>query len=286
MARCGWPLGTMVVYGFAPRPLRGQLDLARGLGATHLELYVNWKADPDPVRVREGAAAAGLVVHSVHAAWGTETVAAPRIDLGDVHPTRRTASVQDVGHCLDWSAQAGAGHLVVHPGVASSPDQADARRACLVDSLACLADRRAAGHVRLCIENMPPGVWPGSRMQDLLEVVESVGSEQVGLCLDTGHAHVQDGVVEAVRQASPRLWTTHVHDNNGKRDQHLLPGYGTLDWEAWRRALVEVGYRGVLMLECLAHFRADPSVITATLPDRLADLCRFPHTDPADSRCR
>lgn len=277
-----WPLGTMLVFGFRPRPFPLQLSLATVLGASHVELYVNWQADPDPLRARDAVAGAGLVLHSVHSAWGVETAASSRIDLGSPVASVRASSVADVGRCLDWAAAAGAAHLVVHPGVMCDPQEGPVRQAALADSLRTLAERPAARQVCTCVENLPPGVWPGCRVDDLAAVIDAVHSDRVGLCLDTGHAHLVDGVAEAARSAAAALRTTHIHDNNGVRDRHLLPGYGTIDWVSARRALVEAGYRGVLMLECVAHFRDDPSVLCADLPPRLADLCRYPDPVPTD----
>ena len=274
-----WALGTMVIFGFPP-PFAGQLALASRLGATHLELYVNWKADPDPCAARDQADAAGLVVHSVHAAWGSETIDAERIDLSHPVAEVRGPSVAEVGRCLDWAAQAGADCLVVHPGVLASEPGDGARRSALGDSLAALAEQPASHRVRVCVENMPPSVWPGNRVAELRELIDSVGSDRVGLCLDTGHAHLQGELAQEIEHAGSALCTTHVHDNDGQRDRHLLPGYGTIDWLGARRALARAGYRGVLMLECVAHFRDDPAVLTDELVQRLAELCRFPRTDP------
>jgi sugar phosphate isomerase/epimerase len=45
------------------------------------------------------------------------------------------------------------------------------------------------------------------------------------------------------------VWTTHVHDNGGKRDDHLLPYRGTIDWDAAMMETQKVGYEGRLMFE-------------------------------------
>jgi len=48
---------------------------------------------------------------------------------------------------------------------------------------------------------------------------------------------MHEGVESAYRMLRPRIRSTHVHDNNGKEDQHLCPLLsegGTIDW---RRAM-------------------------------------------------
>jgi sugar phosphate isomerase/epimerase len=40
-----------------------------------------------------------------------------------------------------------------------------------------------------------------------------------------------------------------MHDNNGRRDDHLVPYAGTIDWDAAMMETQKVGYDGVLMFE-------------------------------------
>jgi sugar phosphate isomerase/epimerase len=52
-----------------------------------------------------------------------------------------------------------------------------------------------------------------------------------------------------VETVSGHLITTHLHDNNGKTDDHLLPFDGAIDWPAVLMAFRKVGYDGVWMFE-------------------------------------
>ena len=42
-----------------------------------------------------------------------------------------------------------------------------------------------------------------------------------------------------------RLIATHMNDNNGSADQHVCPGYGTVDWLPGMVALGEIGWDGI-----------------------------------------
>ena len=42
----------------------------------------------------------------------------------------------------------------------------------------------------VCVENMPPGVHPGSRMAELAEILVELDHPHLGLALDTGHANL------------------------------------------------------------------------------------------------
>ena len=58
----------------------------------------------------------------------------------------------------------------------------------------------------------------------------------VGVCLDLGHAHITVGTAEAIATLGSRIASVHVHDNHGMKDEHLWPGDGTIDWPAPRSA--------------------------------------------------
>ena len=62
-------------------------------------------------------------------------------------------------------------------------------------------------------------------------------------------------VVDAIETVSEHLIATHVHDNRGRTDDHLVPFDGTIDWPAALTAVQKVGYDGPLMLEIAAHGR-------------------------------
>ncbi len=65
-------------------------------------------------------------------------------------------------------------------------------------------------------------------MTDLFRYITSNG---VGICLDSGHAHFSPmDVVERISTYGRRIVTTHFHDNRGRSDEHLSPGFGTIPW--------------------------------------------------------
>lgn len=81
--------------------------------------------------------------------------------------------------------------------------------------------------------------------EELAQLVDALNHRLVGACWDTGHAHVQKvDQAPALRILGSRLKATHIHDNNGVSDQHLLPYQGTIDWTELVGALKEIGYGG------------------------------------------
>ena len=53
-----------------------------------------------------------------------------------------------------------------------------------------------------------------------------------------------------VREYGQYIKVLHVHDNRGKRDEHLIPFYGSIDWKDFSTALRECAFDGVISLEC------------------------------------
>lgn len=263
------PLGTMVACGFPDLDLRGDLAIAGRLGASVVELFPDWRSFPDPRPIRTMTADAGLFVHSAHGCWGGQSIHAPRVDLGSVDPSTHAASLDDLRRCIDWLDDAGGTCLVIHPGGLSGPEQTKARRDALASGLLALADHALGTPVVLCVENMPPGVHPGSKMADIARLVAEIDRPEVALALDTGHARITSTPREETLAADRLLRTTHVHDNDGRQDSHLIPGHGVIDWDAWAASLDAINYRGPIMLECIRHLRRHPEAITPDFLNRL-----------------
>jgi sugar phosphate isomerase/epimerase len=266
----------MVLCGFPQHALGPQLDLAQRLGASHVEFYPRWSADPDPLSAAREVRDRGLNVWSTHGPWGSETWGRNRVDLGSPDRSLREASVVDVRRAIAWIAAARGEHLVVHPGVLSVAGEFDDRRRALRDSLAALAPDAARQRVFVCVENMPRGCFPGSRVADNAALVSELADPHVALCVDTGHAHIAGDIAGELREAAQLLRTTHVHDNDGRKDEHLPPGLGTIPWVDFSRTLGAIGYDGVMMLECPRYLREHPEVVTAEWIERLGQIRRRP----------
>ncbi|MGV1963594.1 TIM barrel protein [Agrobacterium sp. 22-222-1] len=60
---------------------------------------------------------------------------------------------------------------------------------------------------------------------------------------------IAPGSCSVVEQYGDRLITTHINDNFGATDDHLLPFDGRIDWEAVTRAIAATKYEAPLNLE-------------------------------------
>jgi sugar phosphate isomerase/epimerase len=138
--------------------------------------------------------------------------------------------------------------LVLHAGVVGDgPSAADNRKASMIRSLEELAPVASDAGVRLAVEVIPNSLSGASELVALIE--EEIDIPNLGICMDVGHARLMGDVVDAIEACSGHIVTTHLHDNRGQTDDHLIPGRGVIDWDAATLAFQKVGYDGVWMFE-------------------------------------
>lgn len=160
----------------------------------------------------------------------------------------RRAAVQETAAALAVARTAPYSVLVVHCGVpAPHARPGDNHRGALVRSLEELSPVARQHGVQLAIEVIPNELSTAGALVDLLESDSDI--EGVGICMDVGHARLMGDVVDAIETCSGHLVTTHLHDNKGRADDHLIPGKGVIDWDAALLAFQKVGYEGVWMFE-------------------------------------
>lgn len=129
------------------------------------------------------------------------------------------------------------------------------RRAVIVESLQRLAERASAHGVRLGLE--PVCFSPFRSLDQTLEVVELVGSERVGLVLDTWHLWVTDARWAEVAEIESRdIVTVQVGDSGPRRgpdwrdgDRTALPGDGLVPLDDAIDAITRTGYDGFWSVE-------------------------------------
>jgi sugar phosphate isomerase/epimerase len=200
-------------------------------------------------------AEAGLELHSVHAPISDSFAAGrpgPLLSLASADPAEREKAFGEAEKALQVARRISFSAFVAHLGVPrteQSPGENrrdGARRS--IEALQKLADPLG---VRVAVELIPSELSTARALVHFVE--ETIDAAAVGICLDFGHAHMDGDVVEAVETVSEHLITTHLHDNRGRTDDHLVPFDGTIDWAAALTAVQKVGYEGTLMFEVASH---------------------------------
>lgn len=176
------------------------------------------------------------------------TVHGPFSDLNpaSMNDAIRDETIRQIKQCVELSADFSR-IVVVHPGVLSplGSQMPDATWTRNVDALRGLG-RHAADHgVRLCLENMPAMDRLLCRTpSEVFGMAESAGN--VGITFDVGHANTMGNTPEFLREKA-KFDHVHIHDNHGKKDEHLELGAGTVDWGRVLPELEE--FRGIAVIE-------------------------------------
>ena len=232
---------------------------AHGFEAVELfatRAHFDYKSAEAAADVAEWLSDTSLTLHSIHAPI-VERMEKGRwvgaFSNASSDESRRKQAVAEAQAVLALAAQIPFRYLVLHLGVPTteqqhaSDNQAGAARRS-VEEIAAAAERV---NVRVAVEVIPNALSDAASLALLVE--EQLEGLDVGVCLDYGHAHLMGDLGEAIEELSGHMWTTHVHDNHGKKDDHLPPYAGTIDWDAAMMETQKIGYDGRLMLEVAPH---------------------------------
>ena len=114
-----------------------------------------------------------------------------------------------------------------------------------------LAEHIEGRSINICLENLTaPGLC--SNADEILSIIDKVGSNNLGICLDTGHLNLCENRDQAkfIKTAGKYLKALHIADNDRSTDQHLMPfGKGNVDFFSIVRSLKDIGYDGLFNYE-------------------------------------
>jgi sugar phosphate isomerase/epimerase len=110
-------------------------------------------------------------------------------------------------------------------------------------------------------------------VEDGLRMIDEIGSERLGILLDTGHAHVNgEDLAQVVTSLKGVPFHIHIDDNSGDSDAHMIPGDGNIDFAPFVRALQEHGYRGFVSAELGFQYTLDPDPAVEKTYTALRDM--------------
>jgi sugar phosphate isomerase/epimerase len=234
---------TLSTYLFIKRKLTPALltDIARhGIGAVEIfcaRAHFNYHS-PDVVREVAGAFRDhNLKLHALHAPaerdFNPMHESGAPLSICDPERMRRLEAVDEIKRALDVAEFIPFPYLVQHIG--SSRDTADSRRFdaafSSIEHLHVFAKERG---VTLALENTPGELATPTHLR---QFIIDTRLTDLRLCFDIGHAHMGDGVLASLEPMREFLATSHIHDNNGLKDEHLLPYEGTIEWKSALPAL-------------------------------------------------
>lgn len=86
----------------------------------------------------------------------------------------------------------------------------------------------------------------------LISIIDSLQNDRLAVNLDIGHAHCASEVpvIDWIKQLNNRIRYVHIHQNNGKRDEHLGLTQGNMPMEEVLDALEKYSPNAIWALEC------------------------------------
>jgi len=256
----------------------GLLELAGRSGVEAVEIFAARQhfdyTSREHVRELGGWFASNpLQVFSLHAPmWPDREMGragAPAVNV--IHPekARRIDAMDEIKRALEAAEHIPFRHMVVHLGERydgwSQRTLEFAETA--LEHLGAFA--RPLG-VRLLVENL---LSEPTTPEHLITILEMGHLDNIGVCLDLGHAHVTVGTAEAISVLNKRIVSLHVHDNHGLKDEHLWPGDGSIAWPAVAEALKSLTAPPAAVLEISEKLGDAPAAIPERIKasfDRLA----------------
>ena len=115
--------------------------------------------------------------------------------------------------------------------------------------------------ITICLENLRPEKdvdsafeaenRPFQGVDDLLLLINTLGSPRFGICLDTGHLNLTEKDQRAfIKKAGSYLHALHIANNDGTADHHVMPfARGTVNFYYVAEGLRAVDYDGLYNLE-------------------------------------
>lgn len=179
----------------------------------------------------------------------------PYANIGNLIDGRYEAAIAEHLEAIEVAKQLGAKTYTIHGGWIESTYSTDdlfaeCRRRVL-HALERILD--VAGPVKICLENQNNAESAKRKTNCLVSDLHWFGSRmpQLRYTFDVGHANVTTLTpAEFLRQLGhERIGLAHVHDNDGKTDQHRSLADGTTDWHAFMDAYLALSSEFPLMFE-------------------------------------
>lgn len=171
--------------------------------------------------------------------------------VADFDAEQREKDIAILQTHLEIAARLNVKVVVIHPGGHQGyTSRSDHQRikALNVQAFRRLGDYAGAHDLVIGLENLKRR--GAETPDDLWDLLDAIDHPALGITLDTSHANLAAlDIPTAIVEFSPRLYATHISDNDCSGDQHLTPGNGTIEWVGIMAALSEANYTGLFNLE-------------------------------------
>lgn len=199
-------------FGFLEIAEEERLRAVRAAGFDAVMIHWQEENQIDACRRYDAVLRAGLMVHTVHFPQETAAELWRDGEAGDRVTDQMVQALREAG-------ERKIAHMVVHTTrrlETPEPNEYGLRR------FARAAEAAEKYGVNLAVENT-------RFLRYNQYLFDRIDSPRLRFCYDCGHNHCFTPAEDALERFGDRMVTTHLHDNHGLRDEHLLIGEGTVD---------------------------------------------------------
>lgn len=234
-------IGTTFNYDI---PLREQLPMLGRVGFRYISLGARFEHSryliaPGRKRIRKMVASYGIRICSLHTPFGKN------FDVSSPHPGKTRRTIDCYKRCVDAAQYLGARVVIFHPTAYMQFDDLESRKKVIIDNVNRLLDYVHDTEVSLAVEN--EHFAPANAI--LRFSLDTIPDSKYGFCYDTSHDNLTSQPLKIFQQYGHRLLTTHISDNRGERDDHVLPYEGIFPWTAFCRVFSRIHFSGIPLLE-------------------------------------
>lgn len=247
-------------YGFNifTRPVEDVLDYTFQNKLDYIELHLTDKHSP--IESFTTARIKKIVEFTQKNKIGLGLHLPNRINISDLILPLRKSNIKYLKECIRLAGNLKASTITMHIGSFYwFPVEHWMRRKALdrfVISIEQTLDYCIEYNVCLALENVvpiPQGSdyhYLGDNPGDFEYIFSKLPSENIKLCLDTGHANISNSIQKYFDNFSEKIIAVHFHDNLGNDDQHLPVGDGNIDWAKFASEILKIKFNGPLISEC------------------------------------
>jgi sugar phosphate isomerase/epimerase len=244
-------------FFFTQKPVIEAIDEMIAHGIKTIELSLEMPDAPtvhDNFIKRLAAMSKDGVDFSIHAPFF-------EMNLGSYQPEIRQFSRKKAKASIDVAHALGANPVVMHPGYSfwmdKKKDIAEKSWEYFIADMGWLLSYAKKRNITIALESIPMNFFFFYDLPEITRLQEVLPG--LGMTLDIGHAYVTK-VAKKVKDPESAIFEdlkklgifkvnhVHLHNNRGKKDDHLFPD-GNIDMSGFLRFLKDEGYTGKVIIE-------------------------------------
>lgn len=207
---------------------------------------------------------------------------APFYNFCDDHAKNREEQDRMILRSIECASRMGVKWIAIHAGTDyGSGRMRQSSREKNLQYFLPVVEYAARQNVGIAFENLwDHNIAPKKRytamVEDLVDLVDAFGAENVGVCFDVEHAVISGlDPAKELEVIGDRLRSTHISDCIDMAADHLLPFYGITDWKPFMQALKKLDYRGDFAFEIHRYTQYMPDDLVPGAVERALEVGNY-----------